>query len=295
MVIPDRRYAAVWSSRPSVEDEVIEGRDPAEHLQRAGSSRTTAYHPVALSVATITPEGRLVATSVWHRPVVSERERDRLAERQARAAIALVRLGKTEEVWPLLRHGPDPRLRSFIVNWLRLLEAKPTPLIEQLAHLGPARRGPSGSRGKTKDILFDRDVSTRRALILALGQYQPEELSAGERQSLVGTLLELYRSDPDAGIHGAAEWALRRWKEGERVKAIDEDLKRLDDRGENRWFVNRSGQTFAVIDDPAEFRMGSPGSEPDRIAGNEAPRRISIPRPSRSRPGKSRSGNSRSS
>ena len=45
----------------------------------------------------------------------------RLAERQARAAIALVRMGKAEEVLALSGHSPDPRLRSFIVNWLNPL------------------------------------------------------------------------------------------------------------------------------------------------------------------------------
>ena len=52
----------------------------------------------------------------------AETAKDRLAERQARAAVALVRMGKAEGVWPLLRHSPDPRLRSFIINWLSLLE-----------------------------------------------------------------------------------------------------------------------------------------------------------------------------
>ena len=55
----------------------------------------------------------------------SEMVKDRLAERQARAAVALVRMGKAEEVWPLLRHSADPRLRSFIVNWLNPLGADP--------------------------------------------------------------------------------------------------------------------------------------------------------------------------
>ena len=26
-------------------------------------------------------------------------------------------------------------------------------------------------------------------------------------------LLETYRTDPDAGVHGAAEWTLRQWKQ----------------------------------------------------------------------------------
>src|SRR5208337_802864 len=51
----------------------------------------------------------------------SEMVKDRLAERQARAAITLLRMGKAGEIIPLLRHSADPRLKSFIVNWLHLL------------------------------------------------------------------------------------------------------------------------------------------------------------------------------
>ncbi len=50
------------------------------------------------------------------------------------------------------------------------------------------------------------------------------------------------------------------------------------DRGERRWFVNGQGQTFAVIDGPVEFRMGSPSTETERIPEIEPPRRIRIPR-----------------
>ena len=57
--------------------------------------------------------------------MVTEEIKDRLAERQARAAVALLRMGKTDEVMPLLRHSADPRLRSFIVNWLNPLGADP--------------------------------------------------------------------------------------------------------------------------------------------------------------------------
>ena len=43
------------------------------------------------------------------------------------------------------------------------------------------------------------------------------------------------------------------------------ELRKLKDRGERRWYVNGQGQTFAVIDGPVEFRMGSPPTEPERF------------------------------
>ena len=121
---PGRRYAAVWSIEKRVEQTAIEGCDPAEHLDRCRKLVQDGYRPVAWS-AVPTTEGPLVTASVWHRPVVSEQERDRLAERQARAAVALIRLRKGAEVWEYLQHSRDPRLRSFIINWLKPLHGDP--------------------------------------------------------------------------------------------------------------------------------------------------------------------------
>ena len=126
---PDRRYTAVWSSDASFEAIAIYGLDPTAHLQKCRELIAQDYRPMSLSLARTTPNEPLVAASVWHRPVVGEEVKDRLAERQARAAIALVRLGEAEGVWPLLRHSADPRLRSFLVNWLNPLGADPRILV----------------------------------------------------------------------------------------------------------------------------------------------------------------------
>ena len=113
-------------------------------------------------------------------------------------------------------------------------------------------------------MLFHPETSQRRALILALGTYGTEGLSPGEREPLIGKLLDLYRNDPDSGIHGAAEWTLRQWRQQEKLKELDAELMKVKDRGERRWYVNSQGQTFAVIEGPVEFRMGSPPTEPER-------------------------------
>ena len=127
-------------------------------------------------------------------------------------------------------------------------------------------------------VLFHPETSQRRALILALGTYGTEGLSPGEREPLISKLLDLYRNDPDSGIHGAAEWTLRQWGQQEKLKELDAELMKLKDRGDRRWFVNSQGQTFAVIEGPVEFRMGSPPTETERSAGNEPLRRMAIPR-----------------
>ena len=68
----------------------------------------------------------------------SEMVKDRLAERQARAAITLLRMGKAGEIIPLLRHSADPRLRSFIVNWLNPLGAVPKVIADELERIDPS-------------------------------------------------------------------------------------------------------------------------------------------------------------
>ena len=39
--------------------------------------------------------------------------KEELAQRQVRGAVALLRMGKAENVWRLLRHSADPRVAQF--------------------------------------------------------------------------------------------------------------------------------------------------------------------------------------
>jgi serine/threonine protein kinase/formylglycine-generating enzyme required for sulfatase activity/tetratricopeptide (TPR) repeat protein len=256
---PGRRYAAVWVGEPALECRVIVGVAPAEQLARARELADQGYRPIAWSVAGATPDGPAMTASVWHRPAVSEDTKDQAARRKARAAVALVRLGKSEAVWPLLKQGEDPRLRSFIINWLEPLGVDPK-IVASVA----------------RDRLADSEPSIRPALILALGTFPVEKIHGAGEKALVDRLLDLHRDDPDAGIHGAAEWTLRRWKVEPRPTVPDPNP--ADDRGGRHWFINKHGQTFAVIDGPVAFRMGSPGTEPERSAVGEAPRQVFIPR-----------------
>jgi formylglycine-generating enzyme required for sulfatase activity len=260
----DRRYAAVWSSEANFEAISIYGVDPAAHFSRSRELIAQGYRPVSWSVSQTATEGPLVTASVWHRPVIEEEAKDRLAERQARAAVAMVRLGRAEEVFPLLRHSADPRLRSFIVNWLNPLGAEPKLIVAELDRIDPkAKPTPAPGQQKMDAILFHPETSQRRALILALGTYDTEGLSPDERQPLINKLLALYRNDPDSGIHGAAEWTLRKWGQQKKLKELDAELMKVNDWGERRWYVNGQGQTFAVIEGPVEFLMGSPPTEPN--------------------------------
>ncbi len=225
----------------------------------------------ALPVLWAELDGKATITS--NGPPHDEQDKDRLAQRQARAAVALVRLGHADTVWPLLQHSADPRLRSFIVNWLKPLDVDTKVLTAEFDQWSPR-----SSAKKLDNFLFDRETSIQRALILALGTYRSEDLPPSEREPLTAKLLELYRNDPDAGIHGAAELTLRQWKQQEKLKDIDTELRQIKDRDARRWYVNGQGQTFAVIDGPVEFLMGSPQTDTERNVEREIPHKVAIPR-----------------
>ena len=98
--------------------------------------------------------------------------RDRLAERQARAAIALVRMGKAVRSCRCCGTVPTPGCGASSSTGSSLWE--PTPSSSP-PHWNVSRRPPDrllSRRQQLMDaILFHPETSRRRALILALGTY----------------------------------------------------------------------------------------------------------------------------
>ncbi len=190
-----------------------------------------------------------------------------LARQQANAAVALLRMDQPELVWPLLKHRPDPRARSYLIHRLSPLGADPQALVQQLDR--------------------ETEVSIRRALLLSLGEFSPEQLPPGQRAALVPRILQLYREAPDPGLHAAAEWLLRQWQEHKTLRELNgqwrRDLERRDKElarigkelakppGQARpqWYVNGQGQTLVVLPGPVVFDMGSPPTEVGREGGPE--------------------------
>ena len=159
-----------------------------------------------------------------------------LAKRQASIGAALLVMGRAEKVWPLLKHTPDPTLRSFLIEWLGPIGVDASVLIARLDQ--------------------EQDVSAKRAVLLSLGGYGPDRLSQDERLKLIPRLLQLYREDSDPGIHGATEWLLRRWEQEVNVQAIDKELATGKVDGKRSWYMNRQVQTMVIISKPEEFWMG---------------------------------------
>jgi hypothetical protein len=169
-------------------------------------------------------------------PTATPEIRDAFWKKQANAAVCLLGLGEHEAVWPVLKHMPNPSLRSLIIDRLARLGADFGTMIDHL------RR--------------ESDSSVQFALILALGDFDAGKLSVQQRQSIGEHLIALYRTNSDPGIHSAAAWTLRQWHEEKTVKRLDAELRSASSPGQCNWFVNSKGQNFVVVDGPVEFFMG---------------------------------------
>jgi formylglycine-generating enzyme required for sulfatase activity len=133
--------------------------------------------------------------------------------------------------------------------------------------------GKAKTARQAAEILFSEHDSIRRALVLVLGEYDAPNAPARQQEPLIAVLLDLYVNDPDAGIHAAAEWTLRRWQQNAALAAADARLRGAN-RGDRRWYLSPEGLTFSVIDPPGEFIMGSRPEEPWKRVHEPAHRRL---------------------
>ncbi len=169
-------------------------------------------------------------------PEATEDEKIALAKRQASVVVALLVMGKREKSWPLLRHRADPTARSYLIERLAPGGVDPRVLVDRLAD--------------------EPDVSARRAILLSLGEYGPDRVSPVERQNLLPRLRELYRDDPDSGMHGAVEWLLRQWGASAELAEADQGLAKGKVVGNRQWYLTGQGHTMTVVVKPGEFWMG---------------------------------------
>lgn len=177
-------------------------------------------------------------------PNARDDEIESLAIRHANAAIALTRFGQREPAWKMLRHSADPTARSYLIHGAAPRAVDAIELINR----------------------YDKepDVSARRALLLALGEFGDNPTPPPE---FVQRLLSEFRHHPDAGLHGAIDWLLRqKWGKKDELNRITLEL-RGPPHEERQWFVSPGGQTFTVFRGPVEFTIGSPLSEPGREEG----------------------------
>lgn len=240
-VVSSPGYAAVWHADVEYESRTLTG--VANHLlpQQATKLVESGFRPVALAVLKDT------STSVWHRPLVAEDAFDKLAQQQATAATALLRLDDSEPVMPTFRLNPDPRLRSYLLHQLVAYGVDPKFLIESLEK--------------------ESDVSSQRALILAIGDMvRRGKLTTIEE--VKSQLIKLHQENVDAGIHGATAWTLRQMGEESEIARVREQYSTGKVDSDRQWYLTReTGQEMIVLDAADEFLMSSPVTEIGRFLG----------------------------
>ena len=168
-------------------------------------------------------------------PGDSAADRESIDRLKARAAAALVLLGRGDRGFPRLRFTPDPQARSFLIHELGPSGVSPTSLVERLA--------------------VEPDASIRRGLIQSLGEVPRAAWDEPSRAEFVRRLLGLFENDPDSGVHGSSRWLLGRWGLDREMRAIDDRLSKQPDRPGFRWRVAPSGLTLVRVDDPALGRL----------------------------------------
>jgi formylglycine-generating enzyme required for sulfatase activity len=171
-----------------------------------------------------------------------------ITERKAHAAIALLLLKHADKVWPFFKNGPDETVRSYLIHWSRSLKVDPQMIAGRLDQ--------------------EKDAGARSSLLLLLGELPDSALRDGQQRQLIADLMTTLKNDPDSGLHGAAQWLLRKWNCDDKLKKAVEQLgtdeaQRMLHRTfqRQRWYVNRQGQTFVIVDAKQPFTMGSPESE----------------------------------
>ena len=207
------------------------------------------------SIATLVKE---IETPVNPELPSSDPLRETVAFRQINAAITLLNLEQPEKVWPLLKHSPDPRVRSGLIHSFAPKGVSPQQIFAQLA--------------------LERDPSIRQALILSLGQYDQQRLVAGGWNEFQPYLESLYQNELDPGLHSACEWLLQKFNHTLPVLPLSLDANSIPTTADQRrWYINSQGATMIVVTAMTRFKMGSPSTEAQRGPFDNKPHVVTIP------------------
>ena len=169
--------------------------------------------------------------------------------RRANAAFALLALDFPSPVWPLLRHDPDPTMRSELIRRIGDPPISRRMLLDRLREPGP-------------------DGAEKQALLLALAETDLESLSNHDRAEYADVADALHREAAEPGVHSAAELLLRRLGRPAllRASASSPGAGKAPSSGTQGtgWYQGPNGHTFAVLPSPLQFYMGSPKGEENR-------------------------------
>jgi hypothetical protein len=149
-------------------------------------------------------------------------------QRRAGAAITLLREGRHDAMFNALRVEDDPESLTQFVHRCRARGVSPEDLLTALTKADTLRQTKTGQDRKREDVVFF-------GLLLALGEFDLNELPAAEQQPLVNDLANWYANDPSSAVHGATGWLLRHWGLTALARTVDQTP--LPYSPDREWFV----------------------------------------------------------
>ena len=173
-----------------------------------------------------------------------------------------IALGEPEAI-SALEYRPDPSTRTELTRIIHTVIPDPV----ELASMG----------------LGHSDAGVLSGCVLALGEYDSEKLER-RLQKWTGRLFELYRSHPDAGVHGAVDWLLRqRLGLGRELDAMAREMAGKPGPAGQSWEVSPGGTTWLVSRGPVRLdasRFVLPANSEPAILNGALPRahEVVIPR-----------------
>jgi formylglycine-generating enzyme required for sulfatase activity len=160
--------------------------------------------------------------------------------RKAYAAVSLIEFEKTEPLQDVLVAPVDSMLCTYAEDRLGSLGLHPENLLRLMNHAS---------------------TDLKAALLRSLGGMKVEHFPQELRSSLFNTVERVFQTDPNPGVHSAAQWALRSWEQSDRLKERMKELMSAGPMANHRWYINSQGQTMIVFKGPVESRVGSPSIE----------------------------------
>lgn len=203
-------------------------------------------------------------------------QRLRLGQERASAAFTLIRMGHHEKIFDALRVIDDAETLTQFIHGCRNYDVTSNDLVKCLHLANDSRKSKHGEERRIYNgILY--------GLMLALGEFERNEIPKSELEMTIEKLKSWFRDDPSSGIHGASRWLLSKWRE-------DREVMRLEHRevpySPNReWYIVKVFapefhrepffMTFVVFR-AGEYTIGSPEQEPLRTRADESQHRVSI-------------------
>ncbi|MBC7965454.1 MAG: SUMF1/EgtB/PvdO family nonheme iron enzyme [Fuerstia sp.] len=257
---PPAAYAGLWRADVDFESKLLSSIPVDRLTEQLKPLTVQGFRPFAIAFdaqpVSSVPSSRGTCSIVLHRPLIPDTAKEQLALRQAAAATTLLRLDAAEKVWPLFQDQPDSRLCSYVLHRLAIYRVDPQSLLTRL--------------------MLESDVSGQRAMIQGIGEFaRGRLLSPEQKTAMIADLAQRFADDPDPGIHGAVEWALRQLEAEASIAEVQAAYSTGSVVGDRRWYLTKTGansatsfgMAFAIFQAEKEFLMGSPVAEPERLEG----------------------------